>query len=155
MRLTAGFSPLPVILLLALTGCGAMTEHRVGVVEGELTKCPEWPRCVSSQEANSDKQVDPLVLTVGNREGWDSAMAAVADMERTTIVEERDGYLRAEIISPWRFYTDDLELLLMPEEGIIHVRSTGRIGYYDFNVNRDRAEALRSELVQRGVVMAP
>lgn len=155
MRLTASFRPLILFSLLALAGCGAMTEHRVGVVEGELTACPQWPRCVSSQEADSDKQVPPLVLTTGNAEGWDTARAAVADMERTTIVEESDGYLRAEIISPWRFYTDDLELLLMPEEGIMHVRSTGRIGYYDFNVNRDRVEELRSELIERGVVMAP
>lgn len=73
-------------------------------------------------------------------------------MARTRIVEEQADYLRAEITSPWHFYTDDLELLLRPHQKQIAVRSTGRIGYYDFEVNRDRVEALRTALCQASMV---
>lgn len=139
-------------LALALSGCGAMTEHRVGVVEGELTECPQWPRCVSSQAADSEKQIAPFQLRMEAEPAWAETRQVVQDMTRTTIVEETEDYLRAEITSPWRFYTDDLELLLYPGEGVMHVRSTGRIGYYDFNVNRDRVEALREALKERDVI---
>ena len=33
------------------------------------------------------------------------------------------------------------------------MRSTGRIGYYDFGVNRERIEALRTRLVESGVAL--
>ena len=139
-------------LAMSLVGCGAMTEHRVGMVDGQLTDCPQWPRCVSSQESNPDKQVAPFQLHMESDRAWDETRDVVRDMERTRIVEERAEYLRAEVVSPWRFYTDDLELLLHAGEGVMHVRSTGRIGYYDFNVNRNRVEALRRKLAERSVI---
>ncbi|MDX1587349.1 MAG: DUF1499 domain-containing protein [Oleiphilaceae bacterium] len=140
------------LMALALAGCGAMTEHSVGVDEGQLTDCPQWPRCVSSQEDNPDKQIAPFTLRMAPESAWEETRRVVSDMTRTEIVDLRETYLRAEVISPWRFYTDDLELLLYPGEGVMHVRSTGRIGYYDFNVNRDRVEALRTALRERGVI---
>lgn len=144
------------LLLLAalglLNGCVAFTEHRVGTNNGSLIECPQWPRCVSSQTAQPEKQIAPFTIQGDAQEAWRTAQGAVAAMPRTTIVDERPRYLRAEVVSPWGVYTDDLELLLKPAAGLIHVRSTGRIGYYDFNVNRDRVEALRSTLIERGVV---
>lgn len=73
-------------------------------------------------------------------------------MERTRIVDEGTNYLHAEVVSPWHVYTDDLELLLRPAERRIDVRSSARIGYYDFEVNRDRVELLRERLAERGLV---
>ena len=148
--LSPAFGMMPrVIMLLAIitmTGCAAFTEHRVGVVGNQLTECPQWPRCVSSQTSQSKKHISPIIIKDDVTDSWRAARQAVSAMERSTIVEETDRYIRAEIISPWRVYTDDLELLLYPDEQLIHVRSSGRIGYYDFNVNRDRVESLRADI---------
>lgn len=137
---------------LTLSGCAAFTEHSVGLRDGKFTDCPEWPRCVSSDSSIADKSVAPLRITGDVDAAWQAAQSAVSDMPRTTVVAERDNYIHAEVISPWHFYTDDLELHLRPQEQIIAVRSSGRIGYYDFQVNRDRVEALRARLAERGVV---
>lgn len=135
-----------------LAGCGAFTEHRVGRIQDRLTACPAWPRCVSSFENSQRHGIAPLALTAEAARAWSAARLAVASMERTRIVDEQADYLRAEITSPWHFYTDDLELLLRVEQKEIAVRSTGRIGYYDFEVNRDRVEALRAALCQASMV---
>lgn len=139
-------------LSLLLVGCGAFTEHRVGRVDDHLSACPAWPRCVSSFETSARHGIEPLALTAPPARAWAAARLAVASLPRTRIVEEQADYLRAEIVSPWHFYTDDLELLLRPEQNEIAVRSTGRIGYYDFQVNRDRVEALRLTLCQASMV---
>ena len=137
---------------LTLGGCAAFTEHSVGLVDDQLSECPQWPRCVSSDSENEEKSIAPLRITGDVDTAWKAANEAVASMKRTEIVKERENYLHAEIISPWHFYTDDLELHLRPEENIIAIRSSGRIGYFDFHVNRDRVEALRATLAERGVV---
>lgn len=140
---------------LAVSGCAAFTEHRTGVVDGHLSACPQWPRCVNSDSDNPDKKVPPLRITGATETAWQAAQKAVANMPRTKIITKRNGYIHAEVISPWHFYTDDLELLLRRPENVIAVRSSGRIGYYDFHVNRDRVEALRTELIKQGLVAAP
>ena len=144
-----------VLPALSLAGCSAFTERSTGVVQDELTDCPSWPRCVSSA-TNAERRVEPFVLAMPAERGWRIARNAVANMERTTVVNETADYLHAEIKSPWNFYTDDLELLLKPatagQAARIEVRSSGRIGYFDFHVNRERVEGLRQSLIQKGVV---
>lgn len=141
-----------VLSCLLLTGCGAFTEHRVGRVDDRLSACPAWPRCVSSFEDSERHGIAPLTLTAEPDRAWAAARLAVARMPRTRIVDEQADYLRAEVTSPWHFYTDDLELLLRANQQEIAIRSTGRIGYYDFEVNRDRVEALRTALCQASMV---
>lgn len=40
-------------------------------------------------------------------------------------------------------YVDDVEFLLDPARSRIDVRSSSRIGYYDFQINRERIEDIR------------
>lgn len=65
-------------------------------------------------------------------------------------MEETAGaYLRAECRTVLGF-VDDLELLAVPDERVIHVRSASRLGYRDFEVNRKRVERLRREMGEGG-----
>lgn len=88
------------------------------------------------------------------QQGWARVGEAVRASERTTIVVADDRYVHAEVVSPWRVYTDDLELL-RGEGDRVDVRSTSRIGYYDFGVNRERVEALRRRLAEAGAIRSP
>ena len=142
---------LAVAVGLSIAGCASFTERSTGQQQGELTDCPSWPRCVSSA-VDAERQVAPLLINGDVQQAWRVARAAVESMPRTTVVAEQANYLHAEIKSPWNFYTDDLELLLKPGRRQMEVRSSGRIGYFDFHVNRDRVEALRAELAAKGVV---
>lgn len=147
-----------VLLLLALSslpplvgGC-SLFEHRTGRAGDQLAPCPSPPRCVNSQASSERHGIEPLQVRGDGLAAWREAATVVGEMPRTTIVESTADYLRAEIVSPWHFYTDDLELLLNADGRKIDVRSTGRIGYYDFGVNRDRVEALRRALAERDVI---
>lgn len=69
---------------------------------------------------------------------------------RTTIRQAEPNYLRVEYKSRLMGYIDDLELLLNPSESRFEVRSASRKGYYDFNANCKRVEALRAAFNQSG-----
>lgn len=134
---------------LFLAGCASLTEHRIGRdASGDLYPCPQAPRCVSSQHPDPERRVLPFVLRDSNPQTWTAAVKVLATQPRTSVVVFEPTYVRAEVISPWRFYTDDVEWLLKEDGVTVDVRSTGRIGYYDFDVNLDRVSALREQLRQ-------
>lgn len=108
---------------------------------------------MSSLAAEPRHRVEPFRL-LDAQQGWARVVEAVRASARTTVVTADDRYARAEVASPWRVYTDDLELL-RGEGDRVDVRSTSRIGYYDFGVNRERVEALRRRLAETGAIRAP
>ena len=58
------------------------------------------------------------------------------------------GYIHAEVTSAIMRYDDDVEFLFVTDQRI-DVRSSSRIGYYDFGVNRERVDALRAGFEKR------
>lgn len=145
----------PLALLLApplLAGCASLSSPPAGLVDGRLPPCPAAPHCVSSEAVDPPHAIAPLQLVAPGADAWRRLAETVASGERTTVIEQREGYLRAEVVSPWHVYTDDLELLWRPGQRRVDVRSSSRIGYYDFSVNRERVEALRARLVAAGLV---
>ena len=67
---------------------------------------------------------------------------------RFRLVTSTSHYLRAEARTRWLGFVDDVEFLASESEGLIHVKSASRLGYYDFGVNRRRLERLRQQLAQ-------
>mgnify|MGYP006301041899 FL=1 len=61
---------------------------------------------------------------------------------------ERDDYLHAVFRSRVFGFRDDLELLLPPDEPVVHLRSASRVGYGDMNANRQRYQAVREAVHQ-------
>ncbi len=144
LLLTAG-------LAAGLAACATASGPANTPAPSQLSACDGGPHCVSSLSADEDHKVAALVLKAPADKAWAAAIEAVRGTERTTIVQGDAHYLHAEVVSPWHFYTDDLELMLR-DNGRIEVRSSSRIGYYDFGVNRKRIEALREALATKGVV---
>lgn len=67
----------------------------------------------------------------------------VASTPRTVIVAAADDYLHARCRTRLGF-VDDVEFLLCPAEGVIHVRSASYVSLFtDFGANRRRVEQLR------------
>jgi uncharacterized protein (DUF1499 family) len=125
----------------------------LGAKNGRLAACPSSPNCVSSQadaSADAGHYVAPLAFKGEPQAAWETLRRLVAESERTTIVAETDGYLHAESASKLMGFVDDLECLLDERARVIHVRSASRLGYRDFNVNRERVEHLRTELRNAG-----
>ena len=52
--------------------------------------------------------------------------------------------LHVEFTSWLLRFVDDVDAVIDPDAGVIHVRSASRVGYSDLGVNRKRVEAIRS-----------
>lgn len=144
----------PLLLLAAgLPGCATPPAPAPAdaPVPAVLADCSGGPHCVSSLAADSGHLIAAFKLKVPAETAWPAIVAAVKASERTHIVQSTARYLHAEVISPWGVYTDDLELML-GDDGRVEVRSSSRIGYYDFDVNRKRVEALRQKLIGDGAI---
>lgn len=143
-----------VTLLTLLAGCAATVleshERQIGT---PLIACSAKPNCVNS-EGDAEHLIAPLVLLGGPASAWQAIRQQVKNSKRTTVVFEQQDYLHAEVLSPLRVFTDDLALRLDAENKLVHVRSSSRVGHYDFGVNAERVEALRAALVDAGVVAA-
>ncbi|NJK54842.1 MAG: DUF1499 domain-containing protein [Pleurocapsa sp. SU_5_0] len=112
----------------------------LGVKDGKLTACPGTPNCVNSQSDDAQSKIDALPgVSIAE------IKKVVAEMEGTTIVEEKDNYLYAEFKSKLMGYVDDVEFYL-DNANTVQVRSASRLGKSDLGVNRKRVEEIRSKL---------
>jgi uncharacterized protein (DUF1499 family) len=123
----------------------------LGVKNGRLAPCPRSPNCVASQgdAADATHYIPPIAFKGDAGAAWRALREAVVASERVTVVNERDGYLRAEFATKFIGFVDDVEFLLDATARVVHVRSASRLGYRDFGVNRARIEALRARLAAR------
>ena len=122
------------------------------VTDGRL-RPPRGLNSVSSQaelhaESTSYHRIDPLSCAGDARSAWGRLKDIIGGMDGARIVDEKDGYLRAEFTSRVLRFVDDLECLLDEKAGVIHVRSASRLGKKDFGVNRKRVEAIRARFAQ-------
>lgn len=142
-----------VILVLFLgAGCGGRMPEDLGVEGGALRACPPKPNCVSSFAQDEGHAIEALAITGDERAAWAALRDVVAQTEGAGLETETDGYMHAVYTSKLMRYRDDVEFLLDASAGKIDVRSASRVGFGDMGVNRDRIEALRAALAERGVV---
>ena len=80
------------------------------------------------------------------RTKFEEAKEIVLNTPRTKIVEEKNNYFHAEAQTKWMRYTDDLELFLDEDRGLIEVRSESREGIGDMGVNAKRVNLLKEKL---------
>jgi uncharacterized protein (DUF1499 family) len=141
---------------LILGGCAlgffaGKPPSNLGAKDGRLAACPSSPNCVSSQgdPADGTHYIAPIAFKGDARGAWRALRETVAASERVKIIDEQDGYLRAEFTTRFLGFVDDVEFLLDAPARVIHVRSASRLGYRDLGVNRTRIEALRTRLAAR------
>lgn len=112
----------------------------------QLAPCGNRPNCVCSRaEAEARHRVEPFAAPGDVTAAFGRLKNLLAGMPRTAIVAATDDYLHA-ICRTRLGFADDFECRLCRADGVIHVRSASRLGYYDFGVNRARVEALRRQL---------
>lgn len=111
----------------------------LGARDGRLAPCRRTPNCVSSQADPADREhfIDAIAF-----EGpFSDIRFVVAAMPGATVIQADAKYLYAEFRTPLLRFVDDFEVL--QDGGVLHVRSSSRLGRRDFGVNRRRVEALR------------
>ncbi|WP_181349310.1 DUF1499 domain-containing protein [Thalassobacillus sp. CUG 92003] len=61
-------------------------------------------------------------------------------MAQEAIIEEHEACLHVVFLSEVFRFKDDVEFYFDDQAGLVQFRSTSRVGYYDFGVNRKRME---------------
>lgn len=122
----------------------------LGVTDGRLAPCRRTPNCVSSQAdpADAAHYIAPIPFAGDAAAAVAAARRAVEGMQRTTVVREAPGYLYAEFRSKLLGFVDDVEFAFDGRAGLLHVRSSSRVGRRDYGVNRARVESLRRRIAQ-------
>ncbi len=118
--LTCFFSLLLIVII---------TPHKINAITSELPDCIVMTHCVKE-----DFKVNDLEYA------FRKATKIISNTARTKIVEKTDSFIHAESKTKWRRYTDDLLLKVIPEKGIIQVRSESRVGVGDNGVNQKRVD---------------
>ena len=125
----------------------------LGVKDGRLKAPSRTPNSVSSQALlhpghpmQQAAMILPLALNGDAAATLARLRQVIEAMPGAQVVDQRPDYLYARFRSRLMGYVDDAEFWADPAEGVIQVRSASRLGRKDFDVNRQRIEALRVAL---------
>ena len=127
-------------LLPFLGACAGQPPSNIGILDGQLTACPESPNCVSSFETSEQHGIAPLNANL------DQVQRVLVSLDEANIVDAQENYLYAEFTSSIMGYVDDVEFMHDGASGMTHVRSASRLGYSDLGANRKRIEAIRAAI---------
>jgi uncharacterized protein (DUF1499 family) len=124
---------------LVLVGC-SVTPPELGINGESLKDCPITPNCISSMD-NGSGDMAPILFNGAMANAKEKLLSVIHSLPRTTVVEERDNYLRVEFRSQLFGFVDDVEFLLSQAQNNktkIDFRSASRLGLSDLGVNKAR-----------------
>ncbi|MFC1746440.1 DUF1499 domain-containing protein, partial [Candidatus Riflebacteria bacterium] len=115
-----------------------------GLVKGVLSKCPEKPNCVCSEQKNDPAHfISPIIIPQNiTFDSLSILKSAIKDMGGNIQIES-DNYLASTFSSAIFGFVDDLEIRIDAIQKVIHIRSASRVGYGDGGVNKKRTELLK------------
>lgn len=114
-----------------------------------LASCGARRNCASDSPHDTEDSLHPIPFRASIEQVRRIMTDAIAAEARTRIVVEGRRYLRAEARSALFRFVDDVELLADEDAGLIHFRSSSRIGRGDFGVNRRRLRRITALIRQR------
>jgi uncharacterized protein (DUF1499 family) len=132
-----------VFLLIAacLVGCTSAPDKPAS--SAGLPACGVLPNCVNSELTGGGKAVAPLQATALQ---WQQLKQWIASQQDWTITTDTDDFVQAVVKTPLMRFRDDVQFRFVEDAGVIHVRSSSRLGISDMGTNRKRVEMLRSQL---------
>ena len=126
----------------------------IGVRDGKLKALVSTPNCVSSQAAlqpdhpmRAHADIAPLQLNGDAAATLARIKTIVQSMPGAMVVTDEPGYLYAQFTTRLMKYVDDTEFWFDAKANVVQVRSASRVGKKDFDVNRERVEAIRARLL--------
>ncbi len=129
----------------AMAGCAAPSHFTKPQSPGIFTACSPAPHCVSSQAApGSFHYVEPFRFT-GSANAAHRALSQTLRNDSEAIVEKDEGNFVHATFQTTIGFVDDVTFLIKPEEHVIDVKSSSRIGFSDLGVNHRRVERLRKQ----------
>ena len=128
----------------------ARSAPPAGMINGQLTQCPEKPNCVCSEyQDDTAHAIAPIQIPEGEE---DKALPVIKEtiLELGGVIQnESETYLASTFTSKFFRFTDDVEIRLDSAEGLLHIRSASRAGYSDMGANQARVILIRALFEQK------
>lgn len=140
VRTAAG---LPLVAVLVLTGCTSSPDKPVTL--DLLPECGWLPNCVNTQSGRGVQHSEPIRADAGQ---WRELKSWIGEQEDWEITTEEKNFIQAVVKTPLMRFRDDVQLLYLPDENLIQVRSSSRLGISDLGTNARRVQTLR-EIIAR------
>ncbi|MFH5804395.1 DUF1499 domain-containing protein [Alienimonas sp. DA493] len=118
--------------------------------EEPLPVCPKTPNCVCSEEATPEaRRVDPLPVHGDPAAAWGVLKKTIVEDLGGALKSDTGTVLHAVVRTPVLRFPDDLFARRDDRGGVIHLRSSSRVGRSDLGANRRRVDKLRTAYLKR------
>lgn len=135
-----------VLPLLVATACGGVAPAS-SLVAGHLAPCPPKPHCVSTSAAEPpDRRMPPVPFTDLPASAHQRILSAMGHERRARVVVDSGGYTRLAVHTLVFRFVDDVEFIVDSVSRNIEFRSSARLGFNDWGVNRDRMDRVVARL---------
>jgi len=127
--------------MLSLTGCSNSPDKPQN--PQVLPECGWLPNCINTQSGRGAQASEPIRA---NAEQWQKLKAWIALQEDWVITVDDGNFMQAIVTTPLMKFRDDVQLLFLPDDQLIQVRSSSQIGLSDLGTNARRVEILRDQI---------
>jgi uncharacterized protein (DUF1499 family) len=117
-----------------------------------LPACGWLPNCVNSQSGTGLQAIEPLAATP---QQWQRLKNWIARQQDWEVTHNDGNFLQAVVKTPLMRFRDDVQLVFLPDQHLIQVRSSSRLGLSDLGTNARRVGTLRDQLEAMAVTPAP
>lgn len=128
--------------VLSLAGCtsspGKPQNRQV------LPECGWLPNCINSQSGRGAQACEPIRAST---EQWQKLKTWIALQEDWETTVDDGNFMQAVVTTQLMRFRDDVQLLFVPDDRLIQVRSSSRLGLSDLGTNARRVETLREQLM--------
>jgi len=139
------------VLTVSLCGCIIFPLKQTDS-NRSLRWCPPLPNCASTEGVTFVHSIQPYELKMPLAQAWPLIRETVSNLQGTTIEHEYPGYIYAKTYTRVFHFLDYFEVLLVPEQNRLNVRSSSLLGITDFFANYIRTENFRESLEEQGVI---
>ena len=101
----------------------AGVPENLGLKNQMLSPCPVTPNCVSSQEKNSKKRIQPIIIEDSIEQAKERIYKVINSMRGTRIITQKDFYWHVEFTTQPLRFIDDVEFYFEGSQSLIHLRS--------------------------------
>jgi len=117
--------------------------------DGNLSRCVEMPNGVCSQyEDDKSHYLEAIPFKGTVEDAKRRLQTVIVKGEQSRLVADNGPYMRFEFRSKFFKFTDDVEFLILADQGTIHFRSASRLGYWDLGANRKRMQQIRKNFAK-------
>jgi uncharacterized protein (DUF1499 family) len=127
--------------LFLLAGCSS--SPRKPQSPQVLPECGWLPNCVNSQSGRGTQASKPIRADAGQ---WQTLKAWIALQEDWEITMDEGNFMQTIVTTPLLKFRDDVQLLFLPDDELIQVRSSSQLGLSDLGTNAKRVETLRKQI---------